>query len=96
MFASDRTDVWHYNYTHNNNVEFVVCNSCLWCASCIVRKNTISLCPLCYDNKIQTIPILFDQFLEFNQHRANHLSVEIGTEDSNDNDLSEGLEEVVL
>jgi hypothetical protein len=96
VFATNRTDVWHHNHTDNNYAEFVICNSCLWCASCIVRKDTISLCPLCHDNKIQTIPISFDQFLELNQDRANYLSVEIGTEESNDNENTEGLEEVVL
>ena len=92
-FARDHTDVWHNNH---NDVEFVICNSCLWCASCIVRKNIISLCPLCHDNKIQIIPISFDQFIEFNQDPLHHPPVEIGTGDPGNNDNTEELEEVLL
>jgi len=89
-FARDHTDVWHNNH---NDVEFVICNSCLWCASCIVRKNIISLCPLCHDNKIQIIPISFDQFIEFNQDPLHHPRVEI---DPGNNANPEELEEVIL
>jgi hypothetical protein len=93
VFARDHTDVWHNNH---NAVEFVICNSCLWCASCIVRENIISMCPLCHDNKIQIIPILFDQFIEFNQDPLHHLRVEIGSADPGNNDNTEELEEVLL
>jgi hypothetical protein len=93
VFERDRTDVWHND---PNNVAFVICNSCLWCASCIVRKNIISLCPLCHDNKIQIIPISFDQFIEFNQDPLHHPRIEIGTGDPGNTDNTEELEEVLL
>jgi hypothetical protein len=92
VFAGDRTDIWHNNH---NDVEFVICNSCLWCASCIVRENIISKCPLCHDNKIQIIPILFDQFIDINQDPLRHLRVEIGSGDPGNNDNTEELEVIL-
>jgi hypothetical protein len=54
------------------------------------------MCPLCHDNKIQIIPISFDQFIDINQGPLHHPPVEIGTGDPGNNDNTEELEEVLL
>jgi hypothetical protein len=40
-----------------NNLKFVICKSCLWCASCINLDKLIIGCPLYHDNKIRCISI---------------------------------------
>ena len=40
-----------------NKPNFVICNSCLWCASCMNLDKLIISCPLCHDNKIRCMSI---------------------------------------
>jgi rubrerythrin len=58
---------WDSNYKNNDNQKnFLICESCYWCASStsisinhhIIKKKTISKCPVCYNDEIIVIPIL--------------------------------------
>jgi hypothetical protein len=39
---------------------FLICESCLWCASNIKNQTTFTKCPLCYNGEIDRIPIAAD------------------------------------
>lgn len=36
---------------------FLVCNSCLWCASMLYMDNIIRSCPICNDDRLEHMPI---------------------------------------
>ena len=40
-------------------IQFLLCESCFWCASCLSSKNvSVVKCPICHDNgKIKWMPI---------------------------------------
>lgn len=40
---------------------FLICESCLWCASYIKNQTTFTTCPLCYNGKIGCMPIADDK-----------------------------------
>lgn len=40
---------------------FLICESCLWCASNIKNQITFTKCPLCYNGEIDRIPIPEDK-----------------------------------
>ena len=40
---------------------FVICESCLWCASYIKNQTTFTKCPLCYNGEIDCMPISDDK-----------------------------------
>jgi hypothetical protein len=40
---------------------FMVCESCLWCASYIKNQTTFTKCPLCHNGKIDCMPIGEDE-----------------------------------
>lgn len=40
---------------------FLICESCLWCASSFEHKTTFPKCPLCHEGKIEYIPIGEDE-----------------------------------
>jgi hypothetical protein len=46
--GGDKT--WHQN-------SFVICNSCLWCASCLIRLENINVCPLCNKSSVSRMKI---------------------------------------
>ena len=64
-------------YLNNNNnntckgkeIHFLICQSCFWCAS---RLNSIedeaistSKCPSCSNNRVESIPISYDEVYKF-------------------------------
>jgi hypothetical protein len=46
--GNDKT--WHQN-------SFIICNSCLWCASCLIGLENINICPLCNKSSISRMRI---------------------------------------
>jgi hypothetical protein len=45
---------------------FMICQTCFWCASYtgiidIMNELSFERCPICNDNKIESLPILFDE-----------------------------------
>ena len=40
---------------------FLICKSCLWCASYYKDQMAFAQCPLCYDGKIECMPIGDDE-----------------------------------
>ena len=66
---------WRYKYcdlasSYIMNVKrernFLVCNSCLWCASILYSDNIISSCPICNDDRLERIPICDNESFSYN------------------------------
>jgi hypothetical protein len=64
-----------------NNVKFMkdryflICKSCLWCASCFKDQIAFAQCPLCYYGKIERMPIGDDENYRF--HYSHSKGVEL-------------------
>jgi hypothetical protein len=40
------------------NINFLLCESCFWCASCLnVAERTVTKCPSCADARLVSMPI---------------------------------------
>lgn len=55
----EETDV-NYGKKKNNNeqIYFQICESCLWCVSCIhLEKNNTVKCPNCNEFRLESLPI---------------------------------------
>ncbi len=52
-------------YAYSNRIDFMICDSCFWCASWISNKRMNSDCPSCHANMVRTIPTCLDQIQEF-------------------------------
>ena len=40
-----------------HHARFLICNSCLWCASWLDGDNSIQICPTCRSEKLELTPI---------------------------------------
>ena len=40
-----------------HDAKFLVCNSCLWCASWLAGDNSFQRCPSCTSEKLELIPV---------------------------------------
>jgi hypothetical protein len=40
-----------------HDAKFLICNSCLWCASWLAGDNYFQTCPTCMSEKLESIPI---------------------------------------
>jgi hypothetical protein len=40
-----------------HDAKFIICNSCLWCASWLAGDNFFQRCPICMGEKLELIPI---------------------------------------
>ena len=41
----------------HHDAKFLICNSCLWCASWLDADNSIQMCLTCRSEKLELIPI---------------------------------------
>src|SRR5207245_11434825 len=44
---------------HAESKYFLICKSCFWCASCLNMSNIITRCPMCDNNDVGLLDILF-------------------------------------
>jgi hypothetical protein len=49
---------------------FLICNSCLWCASYFGNETTDIKCPLCHEAKIDCMPIGNEERFSFNNNAS--------------------------
>lgn len=48
------------------SVRFLLCGSCFWCASLInIIDGTIGKCPSCKNNRVESMPVSYDDFYKF-------------------------------
>ena len=88
------TEVRLKDGSYYDRTQFMVCDLCLWCASSIPGENLILTCPLCLDNKIRVMPIIFDEFYKLHYDPPSGTNQQIVTIEEND-DIKD-FEEVIL
>ncbi len=52
-----RQDQTSHTIRKYHHAKFLICNSCLWCASWLDGDNSIQRCPTCTSEKLELIPI---------------------------------------
>jgi hypothetical protein len=61
----------------SNDIHFIMCQSCFWCASYINRSRLLmsidNKCPLCHDSRIESMPISYDEIYRLNYNRTSGL-----------------------
>ena len=45
----------------DRHLYFLICESCFWCATHINSDRVVAKCPVCKDNRIEALPILYDE-----------------------------------
>ena len=70
----------------SNKIDFLVCNSCFWCASYLNLRSSFIVvqCPLCKENAIEWIPISANDAYSFDYNPVTGVIVEF----SNRNKIS--------
>lgn len=58
-----------------HHAEFLICNSCLWCASWLDNDNSIQRCPICASEKLESIPVAETEAYRMNMNVGN-ISIE--------------------
>jgi hypothetical protein len=54
------------NYRISDEVSFLICRSCFWCASCLSAESTFTECPSCVEGNIESLPIAENEDYRFN------------------------------
>ncbi len=54
---TSRQDQKSHMIREYHHAKFLICNSCLWCASWLDDDNSIQRCPTCTSEKLELIPI---------------------------------------
>ena len=52
-----RNNQWSETIRNYHDAKFLICNSCLWCASWLDGDNCFQRCPTCTSEKLELIPI---------------------------------------
>jgi hypothetical protein len=63
------------NETHKG-VNFLLCPSCFWYASCFSPDSTFSECPSCSEGNIESLPIAENENYRFSNDRKRGVTVE--------------------
>lgn len=53
------------NISTFRKVQFLICDSCFWCASILEDGMPASRCPLCKSTKLESIPIAIGESYRF-------------------------------
>jgi hypothetical protein len=68
----------------SNDIHFIMCQSCFWCASYINRSRLLmsidNKCPLCHDSRIESMPISYDEIYRLNYNRTSGLVLKFSRE----------------
>lgn len=58
---------------------FLICSSCFWCASSLNNMhNFVDMCPSCKDDKVESMPISFDETYKFDYDPGRGVILEFG------------------
>jgi len=62
----------------NDNIHFLLCKACFWCASLFVNIDykIISLCPICGDQRLESLPIGMDKAYKFGYDSKSRIMIE--------------------
>ena len=63
---------------------FLICRSCFWCASYLNNMHSFGdICPSCKNDKVESMPISFDETYKFNYDSGRGLILELGAYNQN-------------
>ena len=58
---------------------FLICSSCFWCASYLNNMhNFVDICPSCKNEKVESMPISFDETYKFDYDTGRGVILEFG------------------
>jgi hypothetical protein len=63
------------NKTHKG-VNFLLCPSCFWCASCLSSDSTFTKCPSCTEGNIEPLPIEENEDYRLNNDKKRGVTAE--------------------
>ena len=58
---------------------FLLCNSCLWCASDLNLRGTVEICPSCMNGKVESMPISDNEIYTFRYNAIRGVTLEFRT-----------------
>jgi hypothetical protein len=66
------------NITINKKKQFMLCNSCFWCASSYIHIDNIFIkkCPVCQNRIIEFLPISNNEIYKFNHNLRRGITLE--------------------
>ena len=78
-------------YTDNTDIKvteeirFLICESCFWCASCLnVAERTVTKCPSCTDARLESMPISDNEIYKFEYNPVRGVILEFSRSDGVD------------
>ena len=60
----------------DKGVNFLLCPSCFWCASCLSPDSSFAVCPSCSEGNIESIPIAENENYRFNNDIKRGITME--------------------
>ncbi|HET7148710.1 MAG TPA: hypothetical protein VFI73_09465 [Candidatus Nitrosopolaris sp.] len=58
---------------------FLICRSCFWCATYLNdMHNIVDICPSCKNDKVESMPISFDETYKFDHDARRGVILEFG------------------
>ena len=60
----------------SDEIHFLLCQSCFWCASYFNYSEVVTSCPTCESNSIESLPISNSEFYTFNHDRNRGVTLE--------------------
>ena len=57
-------------------VQFLICDSCFWCASTLADKAVIGRCPCCGADAVESIPVAAGEKYRFNYNIKGGITLE--------------------
>lgn len=60
----------------SRGIQFLICESCFWCASILEDGALISRCPCCKSNMLESIPITTGESYKFDYNTKSGVTLE--------------------
>jgi hypothetical protein len=60
----------------DKGVNFLLCPSCFWCASCLPPDSSFAKCPSCSERNIESIPIAENENYRFDNDKKRGITME--------------------
>jgi hypothetical protein len=93
-FDDITTDFDNRDITVAKEIDFLLCESSLWCASCLnVAKRTVTKCPSCSDGRLESMSISDNEIYKFGYNPEREVTLEVSKSDGVDKIRGQDLNE---
>jgi hypothetical protein len=75
----------HPNVPTQNQIDFLLCPSCFWCASYFNYSEIVTRCPTCDNDKPESLPVSVDELYTFSHDGNRGVILEVSK--SRDRDI---------